>query len=261
MLTVITNCGACEAYIGKSIRSLRAQTLREWRAIVTVDACGDATYERAVEAADGDPRIEIVRNERRLYGMTNVVGAVERSGSHPEDVFVVLDGDDWFATSRALEIIQHTYATHHCWMTYGSWVSNVRPDAGRWPAYAEGTHDFRAAEWRGTAVRTWKRWLWERIDDRDLRDDDGTYFRVVEDQAYMLPMLEMATTRRAVHIPDVLMVYNRANPQCVGSVMREEMYRVVALVRARRPYAPIGDSQPAPAARLTSDLLPQQRRY
>lgn len=245
MLTVITNCGACEGYVGKSIRSLQAQTVREWRAIVTVDPCGDDTYERAVEAATGDPRIRVVRNERRLFAMENVVRAVSRSGGDPDDVFLVLDGDDWFATNRAMEIIQRTYETRHCWMTYGSWISNVRLDSGRWPAYPEETRDFRTAEWRGTAVRTWKRWLWERIDERDLRDEDGSFFRVVEDQAYMLPMLEMATTRRAVHIPDVLMVYNRANPQCVGRVMREEMYRCAALIRSRPPYGPIDAEQPA----------------
>ena len=237
MLTILTNCGAAEAYIAKCLRSMQAQTVTAWRAFVTVDPCGDATYERAVEIAASDSRIDVVRNATRLYAMENVVRAIARSGSDPEDILIVLDGDDWFATNRALERIAREYAEHGCWLTYGSWISNARRNHGRWPAYPEGTTDFRRAEWRGTAVRTFRRWLWERIDDRDLRDDDDAYFRVVEDQAYMLPMLEMATTARARHIADVLMVYNRANPQCVGEVMLEEMRRAVAVIRARPPYA------------------------
>ncbi|HKO54518.1 MAG TPA: hypothetical protein VJ276_01495, partial [Thermoanaerobaculia bacterium] len=110
---------------------------------------------------------------------------------------------------------------------------------GRWPAYPEGTTDFRSGFWLGTAVRTFRRWLWERIDDRDLRDDDGHYFRVVEDQACMMPMLEMATTRRARHIEEVLLLYNRGNPHGVGQVMPDAMRAAAARIRARRPYEPL----------------------
>jgi glycosyltransferase involved in cell wall biosynthesis len=275
VITVVTNCGPCEEYIAKCIASLRAQTLREWRCMITVDGAPasppagpaaspppDQTHQRALEAIDADPRITLIRNSRRLYAMANVVNAIARSGggdaggpaggdagAPSDDIIVILDGDDWFATNRALEIIARTYDTTGCWMTYGSWISNARPNHGRWPAYPDGTRDFRRAEWLGTAVRTFRRWLWDRIDDRDLRDDDGRYFRVVEDQAYMLPMLEMSTTRRARHIAEVLMVYNRANPQCVGNVMLDEMRRAAAAVRARPPYEPL-DSQGAAPARL-----------
>jgi glycosyltransferase involved in cell wall biosynthesis len=242
-LKIITNCGACEAYIGRCIDSLREQTFNDWEAFVTVDPCGDGTYERALDASGTDPRIHIVRNERRLWTMENVVRAVARSGDDPEDIFAIVDGDDWLATPRALVTLARTYADDECWMTYGSWVSSIDPDDGRWGPYPAGTGDFRAAPWRGTHVRTWKRWLWDEIDDGDLRDVDGRYFRIVEDRAYMLPMLEMATTRHARHIADVLLVYNRGNPQCVGNVMLDEMYRCTAVVHARPPYRPLPEKR------------------
>ncbi|HEX7155102.1 MAG TPA: glycosyltransferase family A protein [Thermoanaerobaculia bacterium] len=233
-MKIITNCGACEEYVAKCIASVRTQTYRSFEMYVTVDPCGDATFERALDAARGDARIHVTRNDRRQFAMENVVNAVARSGEDKNDILVILDGDDWFATNRALETIAQTYREQDAWLTYGSWISNVKPNDGRWPAYADD--NFRAGPWRGTAVRTFKRWLWERIADRDLRDVDGSYFRVVEDQAYMLPMLEMATTRHARHISDVLMVYNRANPHCVGKVMRDDMYRAQDVIRARKPY-------------------------
>ena len=238
-LKIITNCGACEPYIGRCIDSLRTQTFEDWEAFVTVDPCGDATYERALDAARGDARIHVVRNERRLWAMENVVRAVARSGDDPDDVLIVVDGDDWLATSHALATIAAAHADDECWMTYGSWVSSIDPDDGRWGPYPAGTRDFRTASWRGTAVRTWKRWLWDAIDDRDLRDEDGRYFRIVEDRAYMLPMLEMATTRRARHIAEALLIYNRGNPLGVGKVMLDEMYRCTAVVHARPPYRPL----------------------
>lgn len=191
-------------------------------------------------AAKGDDeRINITANEQRLYSTANLVRAIERSRAQPEDIIVVLDGDDWFYTDNALQIIADTYAQYDCWLTYGSWVSNVAHITGGLPAYAEGTTDFRHAEWLATAVRTWKKWLWDLIDDKDLRDENGEYFSVVEDLAVMLPMLEMSGTSRAKHIPDILMLYNRANPACVGNIKRGEMERVAQYLRSKPRYKPL----------------------
>ena len=248
MFKVITNCGPCEAYVARSIASVRAQSVAEWELFCTVDPCGDGTFEEAVAAADGDPRVHVRRNPEPLFAMENLIRAIGRSGAAPEDVIVVLDGDDWFATPDALRIIQETYLRHECWMTYGSWISDP-PDlaghrAGRWPAYPGGTSDFRNAEWLATAVRTWKKWLWDRIDDGDFRDAEGRYFRVSEDQAAMYPLLEMCGVERAKHIAEVLMVYNRNSPHAVGLTRREEMFANARYIRTRPPYARI-DGRPA----------------
>jgi hypothetical protein len=192
-----------------------------------------------VAARGDDERIVVTHNERRLYSTANLVRAVARSRARPEDIIVVLDGDDWFYTEDALQIIADTYARYDCWMTYGSWVSNVRHITGKLPAYDEGTTDFRRAEWLATAVRTWKKWLWDLINDKDLRDENGEYFPVVEDLAVMLPMLEMSGTSRAKHIPDILMLYNRANPACVGNTKRGEMERIAHYLRSKSPYQPL----------------------
>src|SRR5215471_3451517 len=215
-LRLIVNCGPTEEFISRCLASVRTQSFKDWEAYVTVDACGDRTLEVALAETQGDPRIHVHQNKTRLYSMVNLINAVRRSEAHAEDVFVTLDGDDWFATPEALGIIHKTYTETDCWMTYGSWISDLPSREGLWPAYPEGLTDFRGHKWLGTAVRTWKRWLWDLIDDRDFRDAGGTYFRVTEDQALMLPMLEMSGTERARHIREVLMVYNRSSPHaCV----------------------------------------------
>jgi len=241
MLKLIINCGPCEEYIAKCLASVRSQTFTEWQAFVTVDPCGERTLEEAMRAREGDSRILIHHNSRRLYSMANLIRAVDRSAAQPDDVVVVLDGDDWFATRDALRIIEETYRRAQCWMTYGSWVpdrSDLPEDMrGRWPAYPEGTTDFRSPVWLGTAVRTWKRWLWDLIDDRDFRDASGGYFLVTEDQAAMMPMLEMSGTDRARHISEVLMVYNRSSPHACGLTRCEEMQANARYIRTLRPYA------------------------
>ncbi|HYK02178.1 MAG TPA: glycosyltransferase family A protein [Thermoanaerobaculia bacterium] len=242
---IITNCGPAEAYIARCIASVQEQTVRDWTCTITIDPCGDATYDRAVIAAAGDPRFHIRVNEERRWAMHNLVSGIGRSGAGEEDVIVTLDGDDRFATPRALQVIGDTYRRSDCWMTYGSWVAEGVDESwpvhtrGSWEGYPDGTSDFRSGMWLGTAVRTFRKWLWDLVDDADLRDEDGEYYRIVEDQACMIPMLEMATTRRARHIADILLVYNRANPQAVGRVMHGEMLATTERIRARRPYAPL----------------------
>lgn len=235
-LKVIVNCGPCQPYIGKSLASLRAQTYIQWEAYVTVDPYDDGTFEEATKEKGDDERIRITQNAKRLYSMANLIQAIERSRAEPEDVIVILDGDDWFKTESALQIIADTYAEYDCWMTYGSWASNVAHIVGGLPAYAEGATDFRHMEWLATAVRTWKKWLWDLVDDDDFRDHKGEYFSVVEDLAVMFPLLEMSGTSKARHIPDVLMLYNRANPACVGNLKRYEMAQVAEYLRAKPPY-------------------------
>ena len=239
MLRIITNCGPCEPFVATCIESLRAQTVGDWEAFVTVDPCGDRTYEAALEAARGDRRIHVHRNDERLYAMVNLIAGIERSNAAPDDILVVVDGDDWLYSEHSLQIIADKYERDDCWLTYGSWISNHPNDPGRWPAYNEGETNFRGTYWRATAIRTFKKWLWDLIDEADFRDDDGRYFRVTEDLAVMFPMLEMSTTAKARHIADVLLMYNRTNPHCAAEVMTAELYANTDLIRARRPYAPL----------------------
>jgi len=217
-----------------------SHSVREWEAYVTVDLCGDDTFARAIQASDGEPRIRVKRNPERRYSLRNHIDAIQWSEADPEDVIVSLDGDDWFATDDALRIIADAYDQFDCWITYGSWISNAvggTEVCGMYPAYPEGTADFRHARWQATAVRTWKKWLWDRIRDSDLRDDAGEYFRIAEDRAIMLPLLEMCGTPRAKHIAAPLMIYNNLCNYPVNEQMAAEAARNLKILESRPPYA------------------------
>jgi GR25 family glycosyltransferase involved in LPS biosynthesis len=153
----------------------------------------------------------------------------------------MLDGDDSFYTNRSLQIIAATYSRYDCWMTYGSWISHIAYTPEKFPAYEEGTTDFRGGPWLATAVRTWKKWLWDLVDDRDFRDENGHYFCIAEDLAVMFPMLEMSGTARARRIPDILMLYNRQDPSLTSETRRVELARVESFIRARPPYSRLKD--------------------
>src|SRR5262249_40898314 len=142
MLRIIVNCGPAEQYIARCLASIRGQSFGGWQAYVTIDPCGDMTQRQAELAREGDPRTHIHRNRQRRYTMFNLIHAIRRSAAHWEDILVVLDGDDWFATPDALLIICETYRQFNCWMTYGSWVSDQPQMHGMWPAYPDDLTDF-----------------------------------------------------------------------------------------------------------------------
>jgi glycosyltransferase involved in cell wall biosynthesis len=254
MLKIVINCGRCEAFIGNCLASVKRQSFGDWQALVTIDRRGDATYARALEAAAGDDRIVITQNARRLYPMRNIVRALERGGADAEDVVVILDGDDWLIDDDAFARIADAYESTGCWLTYGSWISNQDGHPGRWPAYAEGTTDFRGERWLGTAVRTWKKWLFDRIDPADFRDERGRWLRVTEDLACMFPMLEMATTRRAHHIAEPLMLYNRSSHHDPKRRMADEGIRNAQWLRSRPRYAPLSFTKAPDWSSLTAEV-------
>jgi glycosyltransferase involved in cell wall biosynthesis len=238
---VIINCGPCRDFVGQCIASVRRQTFSHWEAYVTVDPCGDDTHARALCAAAGDPRIRVRNNQTREYSMANLVSAIRWCNAAPEDVIATLDGDDWFAGNDSLQIIADAYEEFDCWITYGSWLSVKLSPSGRpngcWPAYAEGTVDFRRHQFLGTAVRTWKRWLWDHIRDGDLRNESGDYVRVSEDKLVMIPLLEICGTLRARHIAAPIMVYNKIVDYALGDAFADERLHNASLIDSRPPYA------------------------
>jgi hypothetical protein len=237
---IIINCGPCEDFIEQCLASVLEQSFVDWEAYVTVDPCGDDTYQRAVRSAGRDHRIHVQRNLVRRYSMYNLIQSIRRSGAEEEDVVVTLDGDDWFADKQALQTIADAYEKYDCWLTYGSWLSNVEGPSGRrnglWPAYPKGTTDFRRQRFLGTAVRTWKRWLWDHLKDSDLRSDSGEYVRVSEDQMIMIPLLEMCGTSRAKHIASPIMTYNKLVKYAIDDAITAEGLSNGDVIDRRPPY-------------------------
>src|SRR5258708_6328395 len=122
---IFINCGPFEKVIRTSLESVINQSFTNLAAYVTLDPCRDKTFANAVNVPAPYPRIQARTKATRRYSLRNLVDAIGRSKAGPEDVIAMLDGDDWFASRDALQIIAETYERSGCWMTYGSWLSNV----------------------------------------------------------------------------------------------------------------------------------------
>jgi len=150
-----------------------------------------------VEAGDQEP-------PRRA--LENFLAAA--SDVPPDDVILMLDGDDWLAHDHVLEVVARAYDDPTVWLTHGSFrFADGRP--GFTEAYPSA--NYRKEPWLATHLKTYRAGLLRSLTSRDLCTSDGKYRDVAWDMSLMFPLLELSGPEHIRHIPDVLYVYNFAS--------------------------------------------------
>lgn len=254
---VVVAAYRAERWIGRCLASIQRQTRSDFRCWVRDDQSPDATLERARAAVAGDERFRIDRAEPKAWALGNRVALVRGSGARPQDVFVVVDGDDWLAHRRVLERLAEVYADPGVWLTWGShqrWKDRLlhrigwtrrRGIAAPYPEDVVRRRAYREHPFLASHLRTFRRFLHDALRDEDLRDEHGSYYRVGGDVADTLPMLEMAGPEHARYLDEILYVYNGSNELSDHRVHLEAQLAVDRRVRAAPPYRPL--ERPAPA--------------
>jgi len=243
----------CAAWVERCLGSVLAQTYPHFRLVLVDDCSTDGTLERARALVGDDPRFVLIANTERRFPLANIVRASAEAGGRPDDVLVVLDGDDWLAHERVLEKLAAVYADPEVWLTYGSHVLSYPPRRrDRWlrrtvrgkvylyPEIISELGGYRYYDFIAAHLRSYRRFLWEALRDEDLRDGEQGYYRAAADAVTMWPMLEMATPKHWRYIDEPLYVYNNKHglsENRPGS--RREQLRVATLIRGKPPYPPL----------------------
>ena len=171
--------------------------------------------------------------------MGNIVNTIEKINCKDEDVIILLDGDDWLASSYTLDTLANTYQRRSCLVTYGSYVYSPGGTKGIEPSkYSKEVieqNSFREDIWRASHLRSFKHKLWQKINHEDLKDEDGHYYKMAYDQAIMLPLLEMSG-KRSDYIENILYVYNKENPLNVDKIKAQEQLSTAQKIRQKKPY-------------------------
>jgi len=238
-----------EGWISRCLRSIRRQTVRDFRCVVLDDVSTDRTLERARAAVAGDDRFVVEAAPRRRYSVENVAVGIGAIAMAPTDVIVHVDGDDWLRHRRVLSALARVYADDGVWVTYGShqrWKGSRRDRLGLrckrgiarpYPPEVLDEGRVRAYPWCASHLRTFRRFLWDAIRPEDLRDEDGSWFRTVGDLVTMFPALEMAGSAHAVYLHEMSYVYNTSNPLNDHRSALADQQRAERFVRQRPAYA------------------------
>ena len=231
----------CPEPLHRCLASIKAQTRQNVTVTVVDDASTDGTVRAAVEAVnDLDGWVGVV-NTVRVGATANIWRAVhDRPDPAPDDIIVLVDGDDRLYDATSVESICSYYDADPdgLWLAWGSYVPEPASD-GPHPAEAYPAEVIRDASYRSASTLfnhplTFRAFLFDQVTETDLRLVSGQWVPGIYDEAIMYPMLEVAGPRQAC-MPDVHYVYNTANPLSCVDTMPDDIAAAAAELRARPP--------------------------
>ena len=201
-----------EQYIEKCIMSVLSQDYSNYKLIVVNDGSIDGTHEIICELLERYNFSYMINEKRNGSALANIIKGKNVESRSTQDVLVNLDGDDYLAHDGVLSYLNGVYQDPDVWLTYGQY----EPLSGDYHNYCKPIPDTRTYRkdgvWLVSHLRSCRRGLFDMIKDKDLRDRDGGYYKIVGDAACLYPMIEMAGKKHIQFIPEVLYMYNDLSP-------------------------------------------------
>lgn len=231
-------------FLPKTLASIESQTFQDYSVCVINDA--STLPQQGVIIDDYCTRNEwqSITHQKNTGALQGLVEALKLLAPVDEDVVVVIDGDDWLAHPKVFETLHRIYSAEDLYMTWGQ--CEIYPPGKTPMRYAQPIPDmiieqklYRDIPFVFWHPATFKYFLFRHIQDADLRDINGEYFRIMKDKATLFPMLEMAG-RKKKYIDETLYIYNLSNPlNDYANTPEEEIKRVDTYLQAKPRYSVI----------------------
>lgn len=233
-MIVLTTTYNCEKFIEKSLLSIMSQRFKDFKCYVTDDMSTDNTLNIIKETIKNDSRFILIENHEKFYQPGNYEQVIRWRGIEGDEICVEVDGDDWLPNSNVLTKINEIYQDENVWMTSGSFkYHDGRPGFANPPTKFT---DIRKQTFTLSHLRTWKAWLWKKILPEDLKDENGKFWSVAGDLAFMFPMLEMSGEEHYRFLPDINYIYNESNPINDHKVNLNKVMTTVNKIRNKKEY-------------------------
>ena len=234
----------CKEWIHKTINSIKKQNYKNYQCVIIDDISTDNTWESIENLTQGDDRFITICNTEKKFALRNIHDAILEIKPDNDDVIVLLDGDDWLSTQNSLHQLNQYYQDSSCFMTFGSFArhpdGNIGPESSEYPSHIVESSSFRKDKWRASHLKTFKMFLWNKLNKNDLKDNHGNFYESCYDQAIMLPLLEMSQNR-IKYIPQILCIYNVGNPNAVNKLKMQKQFETMQAIRNKQPYKRISD--------------------
>lgn len=155
-----------------------------------------------------------------------------------QTIVVWLDLDDALAHPDVLRDVERVHQGYGLWVTYGSYR---RSDDGRHVRCLPYERSPRSEPWQASHLRTFRAGLFRSVRDSDLRGEDGAYFDLAVDQAFMIPMIELAGLGRTLAVPEVRCLYSvETSVEANGDAKtKARERRAVETIRKKAPSEPL----------------------
>ena len=200
-----------ENYIEHCISTILQQTYKNYEMIVINDASTDNSKEK-IENIRRKIKFKVIHREENVGALRNIVEGIEEICNDPEDIIIIIDGDDSLYSVDVFEKINNIYQNENIWLTYGNYIDRLSNRIGCNKEIIDTRTYRRKGLWCTSHLRTFKWHLWKGINIDDLKDINGNYYMSAYDNAILFPMIEMASKKRIKFVNDVLYLYNNENP-------------------------------------------------
>jgi hypothetical protein len=187
-----------------------------------------------------DERFILIENKEKFYQPGNYDQVIRNNPLIDDnDIIVEIDLDDYLPNASVLSKIDEIYQDDNIWITNGSF----RYTNGQFGFSSRQKIDdnLRNVPMTCSHLRTWRAFLWRHIEVEDLKDENGIYWSVTGDLAFMYPMLEMAGDEHYHFIKDILYVYNGDNPLNDHKVNAEIVNVIADKIRKKEKYFKLDD--------------------
>jgi glycosyltransferase involved in cell wall biosynthesis len=234
-LIVLTTTYNCQDYIEKCLATIMTQTHKDFRCFITDDMSTDQTVNKIKNFIKEDDRFILIENENKMYQPGNYDQVIRGNyGVEDDDICIEVDGDDWLPDSKVFERVVNHYSDTNVWLANGSFKYHD----GRM-GFAQPYTSFdniRNEAFTLTHLRTWKVFLWRKINQDDLKNDDGEYWSVAGDLSFMYPMAEMSGIEHYKFMSEINYTYNEGNPLNDHKVNMQKVTEIVNKIRGYKPY-------------------------
>jgi glycosyltransferase involved in cell wall biosynthesis len=236
--TIVINACEQQDWIKKCIESCVTQDYDNYEVIMVDALSTDETYEIAKEFETNYENFKVFQNEVRVPQIANILFLTKESKD--KSIIVTVDGDDYLKNDQVLNKLNDIY-TDDVWMTYGNFENLQGHKAGwvyKYPDIIIENNLFREYHWLGTHLRTYRKELFMKIDVEDFKRN-GEWMSTTGDQAFMIPMLEMAG-EKSRFIDEPLYVYNDLLESNDSNQNRHKQIEMSSYIRRHKmKYTPL----------------------
>jgi glycosyltransferase involved in cell wall biosynthesis len=227
-------------FLETCVNTLMSQKYDSFKVIFVDDCSNDGSFDKLPH---DNERAIIIKNETRKTALENIHDAI-MNHCDPDDIVVLVDGDDWLPNKNTLSYINDSYNQNDCWIMYGqsSWTDGRRGFASAYPE--SEFSNLRKSPFRVSHIRTFRAGLYQKIQEQDenfscLKDSIGDFYKMTYDVAIMFPIMEMAGYNKVKFNDTILYVYNRSNPISDDKVNQQLQWDIHAEISNKPSFSKI----------------------
>ena len=229
-------------FLETCVNTLMSQKYDNFKVLFVDDCSTDGSFDKLPH--DNEKAV-VIKNEIRKTALENIHDAIVNH-CDPDDIVVLVDGDDWLPNKNVLSYINDFYNQNDCWIMYGqaNWTDGRRGFASAYSA--EEFKNIRKSPFRVSHLRTFRAGLYQKIKEQDsefscMKDSSGGFYKMTYDVAIMFPILEMAGVEKVAFNDTILYIYNRNNPISDDKVNQQLQWDIHTEISNKKSFNKIED--------------------